>query len=96
MASDPVKDYDKDIDDMEKSGRKFLAEITPKLAPHAIGTTKVPGEDVKWDYDNRGPEYWPELYDKFLFEAETTSKNATWAAIELAKHEKGIRDGTPT
>ena len=94
MAFDPIKEHEKDIGDAENAGRKILGELTPKMAPRPIGTTKVPGEDVKWDYDNQGPEYWPGLFDTFLAEAETTSKNATWAAIELLKHEKRIRDGS--
>ena len=96
MASDPIKEHERDIDGQVNEGRKFLAEITPKLAPRPVGTTKVSAENVKWDYDNRGPEYYPELFDKFLAEAETTSQNATWAVIELAKHVKGIRDGSST
>ena len=75
MAFDPAKEHDKDIDDMANEGRKILSELTPKMAPHAIGATKVSAENVKWDYDNRGPEYWPARFDETLPSAVTEGKH---------------------
>ncbi|KKN09497.1 hypothetical protein LCGC14_1046140 [marine sediment metagenome] len=91
MASDPIKEYDKDIDKMEKEGRAILAELTPKMAPHPIGTKKVSSENAQWDYSNRGPDYWPALFDETLKRASTEGKNIGWAVIELLKHEADSR-----
>ena len=55
MAFDPIKEHERDIDGQVNEGRKILGELTPKLAPRPVGTTKVSAENVKWDYDNRGP-----------------------------------------
>ena len=96
MPSDPVKELDKDIDDMANEGRKILSELTPKVAPHAIGTTKVSAENVKFDYDNRGPEYWPARFDETLQRAVTEGKNIGWAWIEMLKHDKEFRDASST
>ena len=49
MAFDAAKEHDKDIDDMANEGRKILSELTPKMAPHDIGATKVAAEKVEGD-----------------------------------------------
>ena len=91
MASDPIKELDDDIDKWEKEGRAVLAELTPKMAPHPLGTKKVSPENAKWDYDNRGPDYWPALFDETLLKASTEGKNIGWAVIEVLKHEADLR-----
>ncbi len=92
MAFDPVKDMDADIDRTVKEGRKILGEITPKVAPHPIGTAKVSRENMKYDYDNRQEDYWGELYDGALQRAVTEGKNIGWAWIEVLKHDRDLRD----
>ncbi|KKM75158.1 hypothetical protein LCGC14_1393070 [marine sediment metagenome] len=94
MASDPIKDHEADIENAAAEGRKILAELTPKMAPHPIGTKKVTPENAKWDYDNRGPDYWPKNFDQTLMRASTEGKNIGWAVIALLKHDKDM-SGTP-
>lgn len=96
MASDPIKEHEKDIEQWAKEGRAVLAELTPKMAPHAIGTTKVPAVDVRWDFDNRDQEYWPARYDETLQRALAEGKNIGWAWIEMLKHDKEMNDGSST
>lgn len=94
MAFDPVKEIDKDIDKAEKDARAILSELSPRVAPHPIGTTKVSPEDVQFDYDNRGPDYWPQQFDSILQRASTEGKNIGWAVIEMLKHDKGLSNGS--
>ena len=91
MAFDATKEYDADIDQAVDEGRKILTELTPKMAPHPIGTKKVSPENARWDYDNRGPDYWPKRFDETLMRASTEGKNIGDAVIELLKHEVDMR-----
>jgi len=82
---------DTDIDTWADEGRKILGEITPKVAPHPIGTAKVSRANMKYDYDNRQEDYWPELFDGALQRAVTEGKNIGWAWIEVLKHDADLR-----
>lgn len=94
MAFDPVKELDADIDKTVAEARQILAELTPEMAPHPLGTTKVSAENVKFDYDHREVDYWPKQFDSALQRAVTEGKNIGWAWIETLKHDKELADGS--
>lgn len=93
MAFDPVNEMDKDIDRMADEGRKILGELTPRIAPHPLGTSKVSPQNAKFDYETRGPDYWPKRFDDTLQRALTEGRNIGWAWIEMLKHDKELNDG---
>ncbi len=91
MAFDPVKEYDQEIDKWEKEGRAILADLGPEFAPHPLGTKKVSSENVRWDYDNRGEDYWPARFDETLQRTSTEGGSLGDAVLELLKHDADMR-----
>lgn len=89
--SDNVKEIQKMIEEAEEDARDIMGELAPRFAPHPLDTTKVKKEDQKFDYENRGPDYWPTLTAKVM--ADVTTKGGTWfdAVKEVLKHDREMR-----
>ena len=71
---------------MEVEARKDIKEFA-KLIPRPLGTEEASFEDRKWDYDNRGPDYWGQMYA--LTYKEVVTSGGSWGDIReiLYKHE---------
>lgn len=96
MPSDFTKDVEGLIEDTVQAGRQYLGEVTPEMSPRPVDTTKVKPQDARWDYDNRGTDYWPRLAQNELTRAVSEGGNLGDALIALLKHDAGMRksDGT--
>ncbi len=96
MASDPIKEHEKDIDQWVKEARAIQADLTPRVAPHAIGTTKVSGADARFDWENREADYWPARIDDELKTALANGENIGAAWVKVFLLDKEMNDGTST
>ncbi len=63
---------------MEIEARKDIKEFA-KLIPRPLGTKRASFEDLKWDYDNRGPDYWPQMSE--LAEKEVVTSGGSGGDI---------------
>lgn len=81
-----TEDFESAIDIAAEHARKTLREVSELVAPKPMGAVKVKTEDMRFDYENQGPDYWPKFVGKTLMDAQTTGGtlyDALKAAIEL-------------
>lgn len=84
--------WEQDIENAVFEGRQQLAESTQSVAPKPLDAVKVEPEDKVFDWQNRGPDYWPKIAADAIAEAQRKPLKpgqtvAGQALIAMVKHD---------
>lgn len=90
---DKVREIESDLDDMTKYGRKMMEDAAVRFAPRPLHTNKVPKEDMRFDYQNRQPDYWPSLMAQVMKDKLSAGGNLGDAILEVVKHDLELKAG---
>ena len=83
MNPDLATELEKQIDHGVKIGKEFLKQ-TAKL--RGVGDVPVSKEERLFDYQNRGPDYWPTMLQGAVDELVLQGKNLGDALLALCDH----------